>query len=109
MRHCFVLGVVVLLLAGCGGDDEAPPATTAAAPPATLLDTARVEQEIRRSIRRQRDVAATVTCPREVRQARGVNFVCSARTAEGETPFAVVQTDDAGTVTYTAAQPAPAP
>lgn len=94
--------LVLAMVSGCGGDGDrqAAPESTRA----TLLDTARVEREIRRAIRDQRDVTATVSCPREIRQARGVNFVCTARTADGESPFAVVQTDDAGTVTYSAAE-----
>jgi len=101
VRRLSIAFLLLLPLAGCGGSSSSP-ATTAAAP--GTLDTARVARAIEASILGQRHLAATVTCPVVVRQARGANFVCQARTKHGTTtPFAVVQTDDAGHVTYSAA------
>lgn len=92
-------------LAGCGGDDEASTdGTSAATTPTTQLDTDKVAQAIKDSIKEQRDIKAKVTCPDSVLQAKGRDFVCTAKTKDGTTEFAVQQTDDSGNVTYAAAQ-----
>jgi hypothetical protein len=92
-----------VLLAGCGGSsgDGATTARTVPAGP-RMLDTKKVARAIAESIRTQRDTVATVTCPVAVRQAKGVDFVCTAESKFGRTAFAVVQRDDAGHVTYAA-------
>ena len=101
MRSLILLLPALAALSGCGGDDG--DSTRTAAP--RQLDTARVERAIAADIKQQRGVRATVSCPTGIRQSTGVNFVCTAQTADGATPFAVVQKDDAGQVSYTAAEP----
>ncbi|MDO9354368.1 MAG: DUF4333 domain-containing protein [Solirubrobacteraceae bacterium] len=90
--------------AGCGDDEDTPGATTGGSTPTTQLDTTKVERAIKDSIKEQRDIRARVTCPESVLQAKGRDFVCVAKTKDGETNFAVQQTDDNGNVTYAAAQ-----
>lgn len=90
------------ILAACGGsssDDE--PTTTAAKGP--FLDTKVVALAITDSIRSQRDVTAEVSCPEQIKQAKGVTFVCEAATRNGRTEFVVTQKDDKGNVDYVAA------
>lgn len=77
--------------------------------PVVLLDVKVVMASIRRSVLRQRGVRSTVSCPLEVLQREGVDFVCTAavnsgtRTVKAGTyPFKVTQVDDAGHVTYAA-------
>lgn len=96
--------VLATPLAACGDDDGDGSAQTPAATstPTTQLDTKKVAKAIRASIRDQRDIRAKVTCPEAVVQAKDRNFVCLAKTKDGTTRFAVVQTDDAGNVTYSA-------
>ena len=75
--------------------------------PFTLLDIASVESAIRHSIRDQRDVHASVVCPKHVLQQKGLTFTCKATLAKsgkgikaGTYGFKVTETDDAGHVTY---------
>jgi hypothetical protein len=107
-RHSLTLIATALIgaatLAGCGDDEDSPGATTGATTPTTQLDTSKVAQAIKDSIKDQRDIKAKVTCPESVVQAKGRDFVCVAKTKDGETNFAVQQTDDNGNVTYAAAQ-----
>lgn len=105
-RHPLPLATAALLLAlaGCGSDDKAavPPSSPASTP--TQLDTVKVAGAIKESIKEQRDIKARVTCPDLVLQAKGRDFVCTAKTKDGTTEFAVQQVDDSGNVTYAAAE-----
>jgi hypothetical protein len=68
--------------------------------PLVILDIARVQGAIARSIAAQRRLRATVRCPAEVLQQQGVRFTCEARAAGRSYPFEVVQTDAHGHVRY---------
>lgn len=108
-RRALLLLLPLLAASGCGDEPAVDPTPTSSTPAATL-DTSRVERAIRKSIKDQRSVAAKVTCPSDIEQAKGVNFVCVVTTDAGQTEFAVLQVDDAGNVTYTARdESAPAP
>lgn len=91
-------------LASCGSDDTAASTPAPTSTPAIQLDTATVAGAIKQSIKDQRDIKAKVTCPDSIVQGKGNDFVCLAKTKDGTTKFAVQQTDDAGHVTYAAAQ-----
>lgn len=65
-----------------------------------VLDVARVQRAISRSIFEQRKLVARVTCPRYVLQRAGLKFVCAARVGEKSYPFAVEETDASGHVRY---------
>jgi hypothetical protein len=94
-----------VVIAGCGGSSSHDAKTTQQGSAATqrLLDIKKVEAAITDSIRSQRHTKAVVSCPRPIKQAKGVDFVCKAKSKYGVTPFAVVQRDAAGHVTYAAA------
>lgn len=91
-----------VILAACGGSssDDAP---TTVADPGPFLDTKVVALAITDSIRNQRNATAEVDCPQNVRQAKGVTFVCDATSRHGHTAFVVTQKDDEGNVDYVAA------
>lgn len=89
------------MLAACGGSDDDENATTVNQGP--VLDTKVVALAITDSIREQRDATAEVVCPENVKQAKGVSFVCVATSRHGRTEFVVTQKDDAGNVDYVAA------
>lgn len=91
-----------MILAACGGSssEDAADTTTAQGP---FLDTKVVALAITDSIRNQRNATAEVDCPEQVRQAKGVTFVCEATSRHGRTSFVVTQKDDQGNVDYVAA------
>jgi hypothetical protein len=89
------------LLSACGGSSSGDESTTAAEGP--FLDTKVVALAITDSIRNQRDATAEVDCPEQIRQAKGVAFVCVATSRHGRTEFVVTQKDNAGNVDYVAA------
>jgi hypothetical protein len=68
--------------------------------PLEILDIASVEHAIERSIREQRRVTASVSCPQEVIQRSGVAFVCRAEIAGHSHEVEVLETNDAGHVRY---------
>ncbi len=68
--------------------------------PLVVLDIAKLQRAIERSILEQRKLAATVTCPNHVLQQAGLKFLCKARVGEKSYPFAVEQTDASGHVRY---------
>jgi hypothetical protein len=68
--------------------------------PLATLDIAKVEQSIVQSIRVQRRLSATVTCPEEVLQKAGVVFTCTATVSGRGYPFAVTEADGDGHVRY---------
>lgn len=76
----------------------------ASARPLVALDIGQVEQSITTSIARQRRLAATVTCPSQVLQEKGVQFTCTAL-VKGDSrhyPFVVTEIDEHGRVRYAA-------
>jgi hypothetical protein len=66
----------------------------------TTIDSARVESAIERSSLDQRGVHASVTCPADVRQKKGVGFSCTAVAGRTRTRFVVSQLDGSGHVRY---------
>jgi hypothetical protein len=68
----------------------------------TNLNTPNVERAIERSIRDARHVHAKVVCPKVVPQEKGHNFTCIATIGKTTMPFAVIQQDNGGDVTYRA-------
>lgn len=65
------------------------------------LDTEKLEREISQGIKDQLNIDATVSCPSEVRIAKGEGFQCTATDADGETaPVVVTQNDDSGNVSW---------
>jgi hypothetical protein len=68
--------------------------------PLVALDVAKVEQSIVQSIRAQRRLSSTVTCPAEVLQKAGIVFTCTATVAGRGYPFAVTEVDGDGHVRY---------
>lgn len=90
-----------VILAACGGSssDDSP---TTAADQGPFLDTKVVALAITDSIRNQRNATAEVDCPEQIRQAKGVTFVCEATSRHGRTAFVVTQKDDKGNVDYVA-------
>jgi hypothetical protein len=68
--------------------------------PLVVLDIARVEQAIRRSILSQRHLHSTVICPREVIQKADIAFTCTATVNGRRYPFTVTEVDGKGHVRY---------
>lgn len=94
-----------------GGDLQGGGTRTARGPggptPLTTLSIARVTKAIQRSILQQRHVGATVDCPTEVLQRKGVSFECQATVkptpgwvGNRTYPFAVTEIDAKGNVRY---------
>ncbi len=100
---------VSLLAAACGSSQPAassstpaPGAATGAAKPKALLNTHRIELAIEQSVLSQRDVHVKVICPKAIPERKGRDFHCIATEGRVRTPFAVVQRNDEGYVTYSA-------
>jgi Domain of unknown function (DUF4333) len=68
--------------------------------PLVVLDIAKVERAIEQSIRSQRHLPSTVTCPAEVIQRAGIAFTCKASVGGRSYPFAVREVDGDGHVRY---------
>ena len=70
--------------------------------PLRILNIAKVEHAIETSVRDERHLRATVSCPAEVLQQKGLIFRCSAviRGGTRRYPFVVRETDEAGHVRY---------
>jgi hypothetical protein len=68
--------------------------------PLVGLDIAGVERAIRQSIRSQRGLESTVTCPAEVIQKAGIVFMCTATVDGQRYPFSVTEVDGEGHVRY---------
>lgn len=77
-------------------------ATTTAGAPTAFLDTRRIELAIEQSVLSQRHVHVKVICPKAVPQRKGHDFHCIATQGRLQTPFAVVQRNNEGYVTYSA-------
>jgi len=87
-----VLAVACLLaaIAGCGDS----------APAKKVLNTEAVERSIEKSIKEQRKLDSSVTCPVNIEQKKGNDFTCFADVKGKRFEFKVTQTDDDGHVTY---------
>ena len=86
-------------ISACGSSTSSSSSSTAAK---TNLNTPHVERAIEQSILNERHVHAKVICPRVVPQEKGHNFTCIAKVGKNTTPFAVVQQNNGGYVTYQA-------
>lgn len=69
-------------------------------PPKKVLNTEEVERAIERSIKEQRKIDASVTCPVNIEQKKGNDFACFADVNGKRSEFRVKQTDSDGHVTY---------
>jgi hypothetical protein len=65
-----------------------------------VIDFARVERAIARSILSQRHARAKVACPTRVLQQAGLTFTCIAAVNGRAYPFDVTETNSSGHVTY---------
>ncbi|HEV3320472.1 MAG TPA: hypothetical protein VG053_12210 [Solirubrobacteraceae bacterium] len=90
--------VTAATLSACGSSSSS--SSTASAK--TNLNTPHIERAIEQSILSERHVHARVVCPRVVPQEKGHDFTCIATVGKSTTPFAVVQQDNRGYVTYQA-------
>jgi hypothetical protein len=68
--------------------------------PLVVLKIAGVERAIKRSIRSQRNLDATVQCPRQVLQRAGLVFKCTATVNGRSYPFTVTEVDGRGNVRF---------
>jgi hypothetical protein len=68
--------------------------------PLRALDITRVADAITHSIRTQRRLQASVACPSEVLQQKGVVFTCTATVRGRGYPFTVTEVDGDGHVQY---------
>jgi hypothetical protein len=83
-------------IGACGSSTSSSSSTSAK----TNLNTPHIERAIELSIFSQRHVHAKVVCPKVVPQQKGHNFTCIATVGKTTTPFAVVQQNNGGYVTY---------
>jgi hypothetical protein len=90
---------VAATLGACGSSSSSSSSSTSAK---TNLNTLHIERAIRQSILNERHVHAKVVCPKVVPQEKGHNFTCIATVGKNTTPFAVVQQNNGGYVTYQA-------
>jgi hypothetical protein len=91
---CFLAGAaalaVVALIAGLWNGTSTP----------VILNTNRVEQAIEGSIRTQRHLTSTVTCPVNIVQQKGVIFYCQAAVRARNFRVVVTEVDSDGHVTF---------
>lgn len=90
---------IVTTLAACGSSSTSSSSSTATK---VNLNTPHIERAIEQSILTQRHVHARVVCPKVVPQEKGHDFTCIATVGKNTTPFAVVQRNNRGYVTYQA-------
>jgi hypothetical protein len=83
------MSVCLATLSSCGGTSRP-----------VILNTEKVERSVERSIRAQRHLVATVSCPDNVEQRRGNNFTCFATIGSRRYPVTVSQVDGNGHVQY---------
>jgi len=84
------LVVVIALIAGLWNGESTP----------VILNTDRVAHSIESSIRSQRHLASSVTCPVDIVQRQGVVFNCQAAVGTHEFSVLVTEVDSAGHVVY---------
>lgn len=87
-------------VSACGSSGSSSGSTAQSIAPATILNTHHVALAIEQSILSERHIHAQVSCPKVVPQQKGRNFACIATTGKTKTPFAVVQQNSSGYVTY---------
>jgi len=87
-------------MSACGSSSSSSNPTPESSTPSAILNTHRIELAIKQSILSERHIHATVTCPSVVPQQKSRNFACIATIGTTKTPFAVIQTDNSGHVTY---------
>jgi hypothetical protein len=99
-----IAALTAALLSACGSSSSTPSTSSTAtgSTTKTILNTHRIELSIQRSILIERHIHAKVFCPRVVPQQAGRDFACIATTGKIRTPFAVVQQNNSGYVTYRA-------
>jgi hypothetical protein len=110
---------VAIGASACGSSSPKRPAvpknitTATVAPTSTVkLDTARVALAITQSIKQEKNLEATVSCPSDVPQLKGHNFSCVATTYTRQngkrvpvhTTFTVTQVNNRGNVYYASPQ-----
>jgi hypothetical protein len=97
-----VAALVAVLLSACGSSSSTSStgSTAAGSTPKAILNTHRIELSIQQSILVERHIHAKVFCPKVVPQQAGRDFACIATTGKTKTPFAVVQQNNSGYVTY---------
>jgi hypothetical protein len=94
-----VVALATAATIGACGSSMSSSSSTAAK---TDLNTLHIQRAIEQSILAQRHVHAKVVCPKVVPQEKGHNFTCIATVGKTTTPFAVIQRNDGGYVTYQA-------
>jgi hypothetical protein len=87
-------------MSACGSSSPSSKLTPETPTPIAILNTHRIELAIKQSIISERHIHAKVTCPSVVPQQKSRNFACIATIGTTKTPFAVIQTDNSGHVTY---------
>ena len=102
------LVAIASALTACGSSTSHPKPALGATGKALHLDTARVALAIKASIKSEKGLSATVSCPPNIPQRKGFAFTCTATTyarfhgkrVPVKTPFTVTQTNDLGNVYY---------
>jgi hypothetical protein len=92
----FTALVLAATLSACGSSTS----SSSTPAPKINLNTPHIERAIEQSILSERHVHAKVICPKAVPQQKGHNFTCIATVGKTTTPFAVIQQNNAGYVTY---------
>jgi hypothetical protein len=90
---------VLAALSGCGSSR----------PKLRVVNPARVSTAIAASVRRERHVSATITCPTGVPLKARTQFYCVAQRGAQITPFRVLQTDGSGDISFVGVDPRSAP
>ena len=68
--------------------------------PLVVLDSHRIGLAIADAIRKKRHEKATVTCPAQILEAKGLKFTCTAKLKKGSGSFVVTETDAQGNVSF---------
>jgi ABC-type Fe3+-hydroxamate transport system substrate-binding protein len=92
---------IATTLAACGSSTSSTSSSSSTSAKVNL-NTPHIERAIELSILSQRHVHAKVVCPKVVPQKKGHDFTCVATVDKNTTPFAVVQQNNSGYVTYQA-------
>ena len=93
----------VVLIAACGSSKPSSKSTstTPAKSAVKILNTKDVAKSIEATIKSQRHITATVTCPSGIVQKQSVKFTCIAKVKGiADTPFEVTQTDNNGAIDF---------
>ena len=101
--RCAIVSVTAGLVASACGDSHHSATTVA------TVNPIRVAAAIAASVRHDRHVDASVTCPSGVPLRKHARFYCVAQVGPRLTPFHVTETGAAGQVTYVGVSPHQAP